>query len=447
MSLSAIKGLERDFQLSAREMRRIVKDFHREMDRGLSGPGRAGSLKMIPTYADKPTGKEKGKYIALDLGGTNFRVVSLVLKGCGISSDHHVMKFKIRKKYATSTGKRLFGFLAKSVKRFIRENRISLSQRIDLGFTFSFPVKQTGIASGTLVAWTKGFSASGVEGRDIVRLLKISLEREGIDNVSVAALTNDTVGTLAARSYSDGDCDIGVIIGTGANACYVEDVRKIKKLKSGYRKRGTMVINMEWGNFNKLRTTRYDRQLDRESNNPNAQMLEKMVSGLYLGEICRLIMKGLISRKILFGGVTSPEFNRKMFFEGEFVSQVMSDRTRGMTGVRALLRKSGIKETSLRDRETVRKICEIVSVRAARISAAAIVAVVTKMDPYMRRRHTIAIDGSVYEKLPGFSERIKESIEELSGRSSGKIKIMLTKDGSGYGAAIIAAVAARDGAY
>jgi hypothetical protein len=27
-----------------------------------------------------------------------------------------------------------------------------------LGFTFSFPVKQTSIASGTLIKWTKGFT-------------------------------------------------------------------------------------------------------------------------------------------------------------------------------------------------------------------------------------------------------------------------------------------------
>jgi hexokinase len=28
----------------------------------------------------------------------------------------------------------------------------------ELGFTFSFPVRQSSIASGTLIKWTKGFS-------------------------------------------------------------------------------------------------------------------------------------------------------------------------------------------------------------------------------------------------------------------------------------------------
>ena len=34
------------------------------------------SVKCFPTYVDElPTGKEHGKFLALDLGGTNFRVV------------------------------------------------------------------------------------------------------------------------------------------------------------------------------------------------------------------------------------------------------------------------------------------------------------------------------------------------------------------------------------
>jgi hexokinase len=32
----------------------------------------------------------------------------------------------------------------------------------ELGFTFSFPVRQSSIASGTLIKWTKGFSIEDV---------------------------------------------------------------------------------------------------------------------------------------------------------------------------------------------------------------------------------------------------------------------------------------------
>lgn len=438
MTLNAMKALERDLRLSKRELESIVRSFHREMDRGLSG--QSGSLKMIPTYVDRPTGNEKGRYLALDLGGTNFRILSLTLKWRGIPSDKQVMKFALRKKDVTTTGKRLFKFLAGSIKKFIKEMKIGLSGRIGLGFTFSFPVRTTGPASGTLIVWTKGFSASGVEGRDVVALLKRAIEDEKIGNISVAALANDTVGTLVAGSYDDRDCDVGVIIGTGTNACYVEDLRNIRKMKSLCRSPGTMIINTEWGNFNKLKITRYDRQLDEESNNPGSQILEKMVSGMYLGEICRLIAVGLISGKILFGGRACGDFNKKMFFNGEFVSQVVADRSRGLNGTVSLLRRLGVKDPEAKDGNIIRKVCELVSVRAARISAAAIFAIITGMDPDIKKRHTVAMDGSVYEKLPGFSENIKSAVAELSGARAGKIKITLTKDGSGRGAAIIAAV-------
>jgi hexokinase len=251
------------------------------------------------------------------------------------------------------------------------------------------------------------------------------------------------VGTLVARSYGDRDCDVGVIIGTGTNACYVEELGNIKKLKGRCRKSGTMIINIEWGNFRALRATRYDKRLDLDSSNPGAQILEKMVSGMYLGELCRLIMADLIARNVLFGGRFSAGFNRKMCIKGEFVSSVLADVSHGLAGIRALLRSSGARDSSPEDRMIVKRICELISIRAARISAAAIVAVVTKMDPGIKRRHTVAIDGSVYEKVPGFPEKIKMAVDGLSGRSSGKVKIMLTKDGSGRGAAIMAAVAAR----
>lgn len=443
MTLNAMKILERDLRLSRRELESIVKSFHQEMKKGLTGS--SGSLKMIPTYVDRPTGSEKGRYLALDLGGTNFRILSLTLKGRGIPSDKQVMKFALRKKDISTTGKRLFKFLAGSIKKFIKEKKIDLSGGIDLGFTFSFPVKTTGPASGTLIVWTKGFSASGVEGRDVVALLERAIADEKIDNISVVALANDTVGTLVAGSYDDKDCDVGVIIGTGTNACYVEDLRNIRKMKNLRRQPGTMIINIEWGNFNRLKATRYDRQLDGESINPGAQILEKMVSGMYLGELCRLIAVDLISEKILFGGRAYGNFNKNMAFSGEFVSQVLADRSRGLSGIISLLRRLGVKDPGTEDGKTIRKICGLLALRAARISAAAIFAVITRIDPDIKKRHIVAIDGSVYEKLPGFAENIKSAVSELSGARTGKIRIALTKDGSGYGAAIIAAVSLAEG--
>jgi len=419
-------------------MWKMIKDFHIEMSRGLAG--RPSSLKMLPAYVDRPTGREKGKFIALDLGGTNFRVLDICLKGSGASSKPRAMKFVLKKKLVKGSADPLFGFLADSISRFLRKEKIGPARAIDMGFTFSFPMKQKGVASGSLVLWTKGFNVRGVIGKDVVALLKKALDKKGLGRVRIAALANDTVGTMVARSYSDPHCDVGVIIGTGTNACYAEKLANIRKLNGP--KMGSMIVNIEWGNFNKLEKTSYDKKLDASSDRPGEQVLEKMVSGMYIGELARLVIKGLIGKKAIFNGTSSPGLEKAYNFRTEYVSEAASDRSHNLGKMKSRLKSLGIPNSTLEDRRTVKSVCEMVSARAARVSGAAVAAVITKMDPTLSKMHTVAVDGSVYEKLPRFSKNIAKALQEIFGRKAGRIRLVLTKDGSGKGAAIIAAVAA-----
>ncbi len=52
-----------------------------------------------------------------------------------------------------------------------------------------------------------------------------------------------------------------------------------------------MIVNIEWGAFDNERTTlpftKYDETLDAQTDNPGRQLFEKMLSGLYLGELAR----------------------------------------------------------------------------------------------------------------------------------------------------------------
>jgi hexokinase len=58
-----------------------------------------------------------------------------------------------------------------------------------------------------------------------------------------------------------------------------------------------MAINCEWGAFDNghqvLPRTPYDVIIDKESPRPGQQTFEKMVAGLYLGEIFRLVLLDL----------------------------------------------------------------------------------------------------------------------------------------------------------
>ena len=63
-------------------------------------------------------------------------------------------------------------------------------------------------------------------------------------------LLNDAVGTLAGGRYEDEDVMMGIIIGTGTNACYVEkrvNIRHVQLPTSAHSEQ--MLINTEWGSF------------------------------------------------------------------------------------------------------------------------------------------------------------------------------------------------------
>lgn len=394
--LERLEDIEKELIISLPRMRRISKDFLSQMRKGLSEE--KSSLKMLSAYVDRPNGFEKGRFIALDLGGTNLRVLEVELSGGGKIFKKAEKKIILQKKHLSGKSCVLFDFIAACLKGFIKENKISLKNPLFLGFTFSFPVQQTSLNRGILIHWTKGFSLKGVVGVDVVRLLEASLKKQGLFNLKVAALVNDTVGTLASRSYRDKHCDIGVILGTGTNACY----RERAKTKIAHT-----IINIEWGNFNLLPLTSYDLALDRLSENRGEQILEKMVSGMYLGRLAGLI------------------FGLKEF-KAEHISLIESGRMI-LPG---------------RDKVLVKKICRLICLRAARIVAAALGAIVIKIDRRLERSHIVAVDGSLYEKHPYFAQDINCALRELFGKKSRRIKLVLTKDGSGLGAAIIAAVAA-----
>ncbi len=91
----------------------------------------------------------------------------------------------------------------------------------------------------------------------------------------------------------------------------------------------------------------------------------------------------------------------------------------------------------MHERILVKDTCHLVAVRAARLSATAICAVLSKVDRL--KDVSVAVDGSVFEHYPGFKETMNKTIVELFPESS--VKLVLTRDGSGVGAAIIASVA------
>uniref|UniRef100_A0A182SP46 Phosphotransferase n=1 Tax=Anopheles maculatus TaxID=74869 RepID=A0A182SP46_9DIPT len=157
-------------------MRRVIK----EINRGLSKQTHAeADVKCFITYVqDLPNGKEKGKFLALDLGGTNFRVLLIHLKD---ENDFEMLSkiYAIPQSIMLGSGTQLFDHIAECLANFMKEHSV-YEERLPLGFTFSFPLTQLGLTKGILARWTKGFNCSGVVGEDVVQLLKDAIARRGV---------------------------------------------------------------------------------------------------------------------------------------------------------------------------------------------------------------------------------------------------------------------------
>lgn len=77
-----MQRIEKLFTISPEYLKKICDHFMVEMDKGLNHEGQ--TVAMIPSYVEgRLTGEEKGNFLALDLGGTNLRVVLVTLEGKG----------------------------------------------------------------------------------------------------------------------------------------------------------------------------------------------------------------------------------------------------------------------------------------------------------------------------------------------------------------------------
>ncbi|KAK2732342.1 glucokinase [Myotisia sp. PD_48] len=481
--ITEAKRIAAEFDYRAEDVNRGVKEFMREMQEGLDGEGT--NLSQIPSYITRvPDGSEKGIYLAVDLGGTNFRVCSIQIHGDSTFSITQTKTAIPRNLMVTEHGTELFNYLAQLIEEFLQkhhgehfsahvQSRRSADSKepypdeliFDLGFTFSFPVFQNGINRGKLYRWTKGFDISEVVGKDVCLLLQAAIDERHLP-VHVAALVNDTVGTLMARSYCSPSGDsktlIGAIFGTGTNGAYVEKLSRIKKMSliSGgdtYDKTtGKMVVNVEWGSFDTdlkvLPDTEFDKLLDNGSVNPGIQLFEKRISGMFLGEILRFAILSMVNNPAvkLFNSPAIIAEDSSLYenwgIDTSFLSIVEGDSSDDSASIKAQLKKElNIENVSTTDCQAIKHITHAIGKRAARLGAVALAAIIITSDRLATDDIIdIGVDGSLIEFYPGFEHHIRgafRDIPEIGVEGEKKIRIGIAKDGSGVGAALGALVA------
>ncbi|XP_078141552.1 hexokinase-2 [Centroberyx gerrardi] len=435
-------------RLSDENLMDVAVRFRRDMDKGLCrDTNPTAAVKMLPTFVrSTPDGTEKGDFLALDLGGTNFRVLLVKVSANGkqkVEMENQI--YVIPEHLMRGSGSELFDHIADCLSNFLDKMGIK-DKKLPLGFTFSFPCQQTKLDESILVSWTKGFKSSGVEGKDVVSLLRKAIKKRGDFDIDIVAVINDTVGTMMTCGYDDHHCEIGLIVGTGTNACYMEEMRNLELVEGD---EGRMCVNMEWGAFGDDGTlgdlrTDFDREIDAGSLNPGKQQFEKMISGMYMGELVRLILVKMAKEQLLFQGQTTPDLLATGHFHTSYISAIENDKdTEGLVSAENVLRSLGL-DPSPEDCVATQRVCQIVSTRAAHLCAATLVAVLRQIRDNKaaeRLRTTIGVDGSVYKNHPQFARRLHKMVRRLVPDCD--VRFLRSQDGSGKGAAMVTAVAYR----
>jgi len=437
-----IEDFVRDLMLNNDHIHVVEQQMREAIKCGLQGKEDA-SVRCFPTFVQElPKGSEKGKFLSLDLGGTNFRVIFMELtKDKEFMMDSKI--FAIPADIMTGLGTELFDHIASCLAEFVKDRKLEM-ETLPLGFTFSFPCKQEGLAKASLVRWTKGFNCEGVEGEDVVALLNQALDKRGDVKIDVCAILNDTTGCLMSCAWKDNRCRIGLILGTGTNACYLEDVKNIETLNKGdFTEQEHMVVNTEWGAFGDngeldFIKTKWDENVDQMSVNPGKQIFEKMISGMYMGELVRQVLVDLMKDDLIFVGADREKLLERGSFFTRYASEIESDPVGEYTRARQAMEELGMDPDEITDEDcsSLRYVCEAVSRRASMMASAGVTALLKKMD---YKDVVIAIDGSLFRFHPHFKNVMQSRISQMMGINF-KFDLLLSEDGSGRGAALVAAV-------
>lgn len=168
---------------------------------------------------------------------------------------------------------------------------------------------------------------------------------------------------------------------------------------------------------------------------------------MYLGELVRLVLADAISENLIF--VRSSEKQRFTNFlkdnvgciETRFISEIESDNFPTFQQTRSILKELfGLENASVEDCQKLRYICECISKRAAELVAVGISGLINKIaEPHI----VVGVDGSVYRLHPHFDTYLRDAMHKLVNPKI-KFELMLSEDGSGRGAALVAAVASKN---
>jgi hexokinase len=276
-------------------------------------------------------------------------------------------------------------------------------------------------------------------------MLNDAIRKRGELNLEVTAILNDTTGTLVQGAYLDKSTGIGLILGTGSNACYIEKAEKVLSWEGERPPDVTeVIIDLESGAFGDngvldFVKTEFDTQVDNNSLLVGSFTFEKYIAGKYLGELVRVIIVRLHQEKLLFTGELPPALLTKNTFTTRFVSFIEEDSINNKTeNTKAILEEMEV-DFDLEDVALVKHVCFLATNRAAKLVSVCLAHLLERMD--RDNLVTIAVDGSLFQFHPRLRSLMETYIHEYAPKR--KFALMMAEDGSGKGAVMVTAIASK----
>jgi hexokinase len=408
------------------DMKAMTDDFIAEMKLGLEG--KPGSLQMIPTYLGAE-GKIKPNepVVAIDAGGTNFRAVKMSFDNDMKLVTENLQQRKMPAIDEELSNKEFFATLAAYLTSYK-----DVSEKI--GFCFSYAVEIFPNKDGKLLEWSKEVKAPEVLGQMVGKNL---LEAMGTPDKQIV-LMNDTVSTLlagqAATAGREFDSYIGFILGTGTNACYIEDNMNITKTPN-LDKKGNMIINIESGNFNRMPRTDIDIAFDNTTKLPGRYTFEKMISGGYFGGLCTTALKMAAAEDVF-----SAEAKVRMKDMGELTSEEVN---KFVCSIDLPANTLSAVFLSKEDKAAASEIINAMIARAAKLTAASLAAVILKSGKGKSAEKPVlmTIEGTTFYKLLNFQVMFEAYLQGFfSGENRRFYEIVEVPNSSLIGAGIAAIV-------
>ncbi|CAH9110755.1 unnamed protein product [Cuscuta epithymum] len=447
-----IRKFARDCATPVHKLRAIADDVVSEMQNALSSSNqKCSSLQMLPCdVASLPTGEEKGLHYGINLRGDNFLILQAKLEGKNEPvtelSRHEI---SIPQDVINGTSKDLFDLIGLELAKFITmrgesTKNLQGGQRI-LGFTISqLPVVESSASMDAAIKLNGSSMDDIIKAKEVyVNEINECLEKHGVE-MRVLALVDDTIGVLAGGRYYSRESVTAVTLGMSTNAAYVESSNAVENWHGEPHQSSEIVVDMQWGNFysSNLPITEFDVSVDTESSNPGCRRLEKLISGMYLGEIVRRVLLKIAQETCLFGDPVPPKLATPYLLSSPDMAAMHQDMSEDYEVINEKLKEIfEITASTTISREIVSDICDIVAQRGARLVGAGIIGILNKLERLKNRISIVTVDGGLYEHYRVFRSYLNSTVWELLGDElSDNVILEHSHGGSGAGAVFLAAL-------